>query len=873
MDATQQDTNVAPVGIIASLPTPAHPTSTSAQKQNSGDQGKTCEGLHVAMTLAQDGHADEAAAVLTNECGDAPAAQMCEAYAAVLDARLRNQDLEGAFNLLAEARSRGCTLNGNSYEAVLRANVHSQQHARSVELLRDMCGVDATPNDATFNHVLDGAVRSRSFGEAWDILEILLTHQRKADKYFVSILTKSLEATADRRCVRRGIGLVDRFIEQQREDVDEIVFNSLLNVLGHVGDMLKLQQTLDKMHCYGVPPSAVTYGTVVKAYGRARDIDAVIKVWNDMRQRRLGVNPVTCGCVLDACVKCGHLDKAMAIFQEMRLQGLHKNTVLYATLIKGLAKARDLVGAVHLYQEMRTEHVPCNLVTFNSLMDVCVRVGDLQMAAVFLQDMMQLAIEPDLITFSTLIKGYSHIGEVNKALALADELKSRGLKCDEIMYNSLIDGCSKAHELDKGLSVFHDMLNSNVPPSNITFSILVKLYFEDGRANEAFRLVDEMQTLYRCPPSRVVYSVLLRCCAQFGGASLPRGAALLNDLASKRHSKLPDQGMVGTILQGCVQHQDLDTAIQLTRDFGPGKNRHGTAPLDSMRSLFEALTARGDTARGNELLEFLRKRGLPNAHVTQLRGALNGQTVLNNNVEGQHLENQDVQYNQYHGSWYGQQDAYQHQHHDWYPQQQHQEYHHSPTHQDFYNAALYMSAAHGAGYPQSPASIPSLLHSGGLNVPGNLPTSLPSSYPGSYAGSYAGSLPGSLPGSFPGSPAIQGVFPPPPPPYPNVHGLTAGLPMPPPAGLGPLHQTPPVTPHMNPAAAQLPGPAQVAERPLPQSQPATVPPRAQVTANKENTVPPSTNKNIPASKDAVKPEQIQNKPQVVPPLNPRPQVI
>jgi pentatricopeptide repeat protein len=229
----------------------------------------------------------------------------------------------------------------SSQEIVLRALVQAQQLTKAAELLRNLCNAGVTPpGDTVFNGVVDAAVRARAYAEAWDVLELLLLHRRRADKYFVSILTKSLESSNDRRWVRRGISLVDRFIEQQREDVDEIVFNSLLNVLGHVGDMLKLQQTLSKMVEYGVPPSAVTYGTVVKAYGRARDIDAVLKVWNEMRGRCLGVNPVTCGCVLDACVKCGHLDKAMAIFQEMRLQGLHKNTVLYATLIKGLAGAR-----------------------------------------------------------------------------------------------------------------------------------------------------------------------------------------------------------------------------------------------------------------------------------------------------------------------------------------------------------------------------------------------------------------------------------------------------------------------------------------------------------------------------------------------------
>ena len=300
----------------------------------------------------------------------------------------------------------------------------------------------------------ESQVRTRSYGEAWDVLELLLKCGRKADKYFVSILTKSLEASNDKRWVRRGISLVDKFIEQQREDVDEIVFNSLLNVLGQTGDMQKLQQTLNKMSDYGVAPSAVTFGTVVKAYGRARDTESVIKVWNQMRSRCLGINPVTCGCVLDACVKCNSLDKAMAIFQEMRMQGMHKNTVLYATLIKGLAKVRDLQGAMNLYHEMRMEGVPCNLVTFNSLMDVCVRCGDLQTAAYFLQDMMGMGIDPDLITFSTLIKGYSHIGEVHKALALSKELKARGLKCDEIMYNSLIDGCAKARKVQEGLAVF-----------------------------------------------------------------------------------------------------------------------------------------------------------------------------------------------------------------------------------------------------------------------------------------------------------------------------------------------------------------------------------------------------------------------------------
>lgn len=586
------------------------------------------EALHCVASLAQGGDVDEATDMLRNECSNAPAAASAVARHAVLDAFVRQGRVDAAAALALEclrAPGQRQQLQVQSQDLIIRALLQSQQHTKALELLRAICQTgSAVPGDHIFNSLLDVAVRARSYGEAWDVLELLLNHKKKADKYFVSILTKSLESLSDKKLVRRGIGLVDRFIDQQRTDVDEIVFNSLLNVLGHMGDMQKLQSTLDKMAEYGVSPSAVTFGTVVKAYGRARDIEAVLRVWNQMRSRCLGVNPVTCGCVLDACVKCGSLDKALAIFHEMRVQGLHKNTVLYATLIKGLAKIRDLQSAMNLYQEMRMEGVPCNLVTFNSLMDVCVRCSDLQAAAFFLQDMMRMGIAPDLITFSTLIKGYSHTGEVHKALALSKELQSRGLRCDEIVYNSLIDGCAKAQKVEEGLMVFSEMVQSRVAPSNITFSILVKLHFQAGQLGEAFNLVEDMFAQYQCMPNRIVYSVLLRCCTQHAGAALARGAQLLVDLASKRNSKLPDQVMVSSLVAACVEHSDFDTAARVVRDFtafGGTRRSAVTVGFDSLKLLFEAFGAQQEQL-GLELVEHLRCKSMPAVQISALESAL-----------------------------------------------------------------------------------------------------------------------------------------------------------------------------------------------------------------------------------------------------------
>lgn len=512
----------------------------------------------------------------------------------------------------------------SSVDMLLRALLQDQQHARAAELLRVLSANGGElPGDAVLNSVVDSAVRVKAFAEAWEVLELLLNAGRRADKYWVAILTKSLEQTKDRRIVRRGIALVDQFVNQQRRDVDEIVFNSLLNVLGKNGDMTRMESTLKRMQDLEVAPSAVTFGTIVKAYGAAKDFESVIRVWQEMGKRNLNMNPVTCGCVLDACVKCGHLEQAQAIFHEMKLRGLHKNTVLYATLIKGLAKAHNLFGAMNLFSEMRREEVSCNLVTYNSLMDVCVRCDNTHWAAFFLHAMMQEGIQPDLITFSTLIKGYSQTGQLQKAFELARHAKDRGLKCDEIMFNSLIDGCAKATDMPEerklqcGLQVFADMIKERILPTNITFSILVRLYFDVGHHEDAFRIVDDMAPKYRCAPTRVVYTALLRCCAVHGGEALTRAAALLGELANKRNSKLPDQGMLGAVLAGCARHGALQLGTGVLRDFalGPAARRAplgglAGAALDGLKALLEAAVLQGDEQETQELIQMLRNKGL-----------------------------------------------------------------------------------------------------------------------------------------------------------------------------------------------------------------------------------------------------------------------
>jgi len=345
---------------------------------------------------------------------------------------------------------------------------------------------------------LEDLMRRKGVDEAWNALDEMQRQGVTTDKYTVSRMLMKTVGDGRTRLnpsrVYRGISLVERFIDMQPRDVDEVLFNALLDTCCRLKDLSRLEATVQRMRDLKVSPSPVTLGILVKTYGQAGDLQKVLQVWGEMEKQRGQANAVTYGCMIDACVKCGHLEKAVEIFKGMRKAGKHRNTILYTTLIKGYGLDKDLSSALELFREMPQEGVPYNTITYNSIIDACIKSGDLAAAEGLLREMTapDSQLEPDLITFSTLLKGYCHVGDLDKALQVAEAIKARGLRCDELVYNTLMDGCVKANDITAGVGLFEEMVQNGMRPSAITNSILARLYQRAGYEEGASDAVAEL---------------------------------------------------------------------------------------------------------------------------------------------------------------------------------------------------------------------------------------------------------------------------------------------------------------------------------------------------------------------------------------------
>merc|ERR1719213_876244 len=94
-------------------------------------------------------------------------------------------------------------------------------------------------------------------------------------------------------------------IDRMEEPMDEVLFSSVIEACIRVGQLDLLPATMRKYAQQGglLALTAPTYGSMIKAYGQAHDVERLWELWNEMSQREVKPTAITLGCMIDALVK------------------------------------------------------------------------------------------------------------------------------------------------------------------------------------------------------------------------------------------------------------------------------------------------------------------------------------------------------------------------------------------------------------------------------------------------------------------------------------------------------------------------------------------------------------------------------------------
>merc|ERR1719375_2634897 len=483
-------------------------------------------------------------------------------YNSILDACIQCRDASKASELFQQMRKEG-TFDTVSFNIMLKMHLRDGKHAAAQQLLQEMKTCGLQPNKITYNELINTKVEAGDQRGVWDLVKEMKSTGVSPNSVTCAILLKTLTSKSTKQDLKLTMELVD----QMEDTMDEVLFSSVIEACLRVGQLDLLSEQMRKYAKQGglVALSAPTYGSMIKAYGQAHDVERMWELWAEMEKRNVKPTAITLGCMVDALVKNHFVEDAWdlihATLADPARRGL-VNNIIYSTVLKGFAMTKQTERLFAVYAEIRDQGVQANTITYNTMIDACARCCAMDRVPQLVADMKSANISPDQITYGTLVKGHCLSGSVDQAFEILAEMRAGCKhKPDEILYNSLLDGCAKEHRLEDAMNLYTEMKQANVLPSNFTLCTLVKLLGRSRRLEQAFSIVEELSEKNGLQPNIQVFTCLIQACIQ--NRQLQRALDLHDDIVSD-HCE-PDQKVYTVLTRGCVWSGNLGKAVEMVR--------------------------------------------------------------------------------------------------------------------------------------------------------------------------------------------------------------------------------------------------------------------------------------------------------------------
>ncbi|CAE7603866.1 Rf1 [Symbiodinium natans] len=236
----------------------------------------------------------------------------------------------------------GIILNTVIYSSIIKGFAQAKQPEKCFDVLDEMDEQGIPGNTITYNTLLDACAKCGTMSRVPAVFENMRQRHVEPDRITYSTLIKGYCVAGELDCAFK---LFDELKADGKLDLDEIVYNSLLDGCGRKQKPQKAMEYLQDMISAGIPPSNYTLSIMVKLLGRCRRLNDALKLASDYQKDfGLKLNVQVFTCLMQACLLNKKVSKAMQIYSDMiselgRLPDRKAHTVLVDGCLQAAAFA------------------------------------------------------------------------------------------------------------------------------------------------------------------------------------------------------------------------------------------------------------------------------------------------------------------------------------------------------------------------------------------------------------------------------------------------------------------------------------------------------------------------------------------------------
>ena len=417
------------------------------------------------------------------------------------------------------------------------------------------------PNRIIFNSLMDASLKIERLDVAMGLFMEMQKFEISPDSFTYSILLNGLkQANASERIIKKTLVSIKQILDISDFKLDEIFFNCILDTCSkyEIFDMMDYFYKIMKQK--KIPESDITFGILIKAYGKIGNFKKAEGLFNEMMQSNLRINNITYGCVLDACAKNGKMDEALKIFQKLQENFLHLNSVVFTTIIKGYINADQLEDGIKFFKQIKMhEELEGMLITYNCGLDAYVRLHKTKDAVVLFEEI-ENKFGADLVSYSTILKVFIHNNNKDMAYSYFLKLLNSEIKADVSIVNLFLDSCANYTDYRMALKIYEQADLHKIKPNEITFGIMIKVYGFSKEVKKAFDLIPVMKA-YNITPSIIVYTNLVHI--SFYNRNFRKVEAAYSMFKNDRLKG--DRLLYSKLIDGFLRFKDVARALKYLR--------------------------------------------------------------------------------------------------------------------------------------------------------------------------------------------------------------------------------------------------------------------------------------------------------------------
>ncbi|CAN7009105.1 unnamed protein product [Brassica oleracea var. botrytis] len=252
--------------------------------------------------------------------------------------------------------------------------------------------------------------------------------------------------------------------------------------------------------------SPSTWNMLSRGYASSDSPVESIRIYSEMKRRRITPNKLTFPFLLNACASFLGLTAGRQIQVDVLKHGFDSDVYVGNNLIHLYGSCKKTSDARKVFDEMPER----NVVSWNSIMTAMVENGNLSLANECFLEMIGARFCPDETTMVVLLS--SCVGNLSLGKLVHSQVMVRELELNCRLGTALVDMYGKSGGLEYARFVFERMCDRNV----WTWSAMIVGLAQNGFAEEALELFTNMKKESSVRPNYVTFLGVLCACSHVG---------------------------------------------------------------------------------------------------------------------------------------------------------------------------------------------------------------------------------------------------------------------------------------------------------------------------------------------------------------------